>query len=182
MNNQNENSINRRTCYPDLSHVRVPGGKAAGPKPIKANYDADDDRIVDLKQRGHTDREVAEKLAEEGRIRYVPRTVGSRWLRIRKALEAKEEELLEDEMSDWHDEQVCLEPNIFASSLLIYSRTSALSRPSRRSTRRSREISPSSTRRSGSRLPLTSPSLLARRSTPPSSAVSATTVSWMVPL
>ena len=51
--------------------------------------------------------ERARKLAEEGRIRYVGRTVGSRWLRIRKALEAKEEEILEDEMSDWHDGEVC---------------------------------------------------------------------------
>ena len=61
---------------------------------------------MDLKQQGWSDEYVARKLAEEGRIRYVGRTVGSRWLRIRKALEAKEEEILEDEMSDWHDGEV----------------------------------------------------------------------------
>jgi hypothetical protein len=96
----------RRTRFTDQSNIRVAGGKAAGPKPIKANYDADDARIVDLKQQGWSDEYVARKLAEEGRIRYVGRTVGSRWLRIRKALEAKEEEILEDEMSDWHDGEV----------------------------------------------------------------------------
>jgi hypothetical protein len=98
--------LHRRTRFTDQSNIRVAGGKAAGPKPIKANYDADDARIVDLKQQGWSDEYVARKLAEEGRIRYVGRTVGSRWLRIRKALEAKEEEILEDEMSDWHDGEV----------------------------------------------------------------------------
>ncbi|GAB7323588.1 hypothetical protein MBLNU13_g07082t1 [Cladosporium sp. NU13] len=93
----------KRNKFTDYSNIRVPGGKAAGPKPIKANYDADDARIVDLKQQGYSDEYVARKLKDEGRIRYVPRTIGSRWLRIRKALEAKEEEILEDEMSDWHD-------------------------------------------------------------------------------
>jgi hypothetical protein len=111
---QENKDSHRRTRFTDQSNIRVAGGKAAGPKPIKANYDADDARIVDLKQQGWSDEYVARKLAEEGRIRYVGRTVGSRWLRIRKALEAKEEEILEDEMSDWHDGEVCLSllPNI----------------------------------------------------------------------
>lgn len=104
----------RRTRFTDQSNIRVLGGKAAGPKPIKANYDADDARIVDLKQQGWSDEYVARKLAEEGRIRYVGRTVGSRWLRIRKALEAKEEEILEDELSDWHDGEVCPYPSFLS--------------------------------------------------------------------
>jgi hypothetical protein len=103
---QGDQDSHKRTKFSDLSNVRVAGGKAAGPKPIKANYDADDARIVDLKQQGYTDEFVARKLADEGRIRYVGRTIGSRWLRIRKALEAKEEEILEDEFSDWHDGEV----------------------------------------------------------------------------
>jgi hypothetical protein len=106
---QENKDSHRRTRFTDQSNIRVAGGKAAGPKPIKANYDADDARIVDLKQQGWSDEYVARKLAEEGRIRYVGRTVGSRWLRIRKALEAKEEEILEDEMSDWHDGEVCFQ-------------------------------------------------------------------------
>lgn len=103
---QDEHGSHRRNRFTDLSNIKVAGGKAAGPKPIKANYDADDARIVDLKQQGYTDEYVADKLAQEGRIRYHARTVGSRWLRIRKALEAKEEEMLEDEMSDWHEGEV----------------------------------------------------------------------------
>jgi hypothetical protein len=105
---QGDQDSHKRTKFSDLSNIRVPGGKAAGPKPIKANYDADDARIVDLKQQGYSDEYVARRLADEGRIRYVGRTIGSRWLRIRKALEAKEEEILEDEFSDWHDGEVRL--------------------------------------------------------------------------
>jgi len=36
----------------------------------------------------------------------VPKTVGSRWLRLRKALEKAEEERLDDELSDWHAGEV----------------------------------------------------------------------------
>ena len=156
-----ENTIggdpHRRTRFTDQSNIRVAGGKAAGPKPIKANYDADDARIVDLKQQGWSDEYVARKLAEEGRIRYVGRTVGSRWLRIRKALEAKEEEILEDEMSDWHDGEVCVYIFHFSNLFADMNRTRVLSKPSRKSTQRSTRRLPSSRRRSGCKSPLTSP-------------------------
>jgi len=86
--------------------VRVSGGKAAIPKRIVTDYDTDDGRIVTLKQQGYSDEYVAQKLIQEGRIRYVPKTVGSRWLRLRKALEQAENEKLDDELSDWHVEEV----------------------------------------------------------------------------
>lgn len=84
------------------------GGKAAVAKRIVADYDSDDGRIIDLKQQGYPDDFVAKKLVEEGRIRYVPKTVGSRWLRLRKALERAEEDKLDDELSDWHEGEVSL--------------------------------------------------------------------------
>lgn len=86
----------------DTSNIIVPGGRAAAPKPIKADYDEDDACIVKYKQQGYTDEWVAKKLAEEGRVRYVARTVGSRWQRLKKAFVEKEEELLDDDLSDWH--------------------------------------------------------------------------------
>lgn len=80
----------------------MPGGKAAVPKRIVADYDSDDGRIISLKQQGYGDEYVSSKLIQEGRIRYVPKTVGSRWIRLRKALEQAENEKLDDELSDWH--------------------------------------------------------------------------------
>lgn len=41
-------------------------------------------------------------MIQEGRTRYVPKSVGSRWLRLRKALAEAEDEKLDDELSDWH--------------------------------------------------------------------------------
>ncbi|KAK3679263.1 hypothetical protein LTR78_000824 [Recurvomyces mirabilis] len=102
-----EHSILKRAHSPSTSHrptkgTRVQGGKAAVPKRILADYDSDDGRIIHLKQQGFSDEYVAQSLIQEGRIRYVPKTVGSRWLRLRKALEKAEEERLDDELSDWH--------------------------------------------------------------------------------
>lgn len=165
----------RRTRFTDQSNIRVLGGKAAGPKPIKANYDDDDARIVELKQQGWSDEYVARKLAEEGRIRYVGRTVGSRWLRIRKALEAKEEEILEDNLSDWHEGEVSFHMFYNLKALLTRPRTIVSSRPSKRSTRRSTVRSPSFVRRNGCRLLLTLRISSRRRSTPLDSAASVTT-------
>ncbi|KAF2210615.1 hypothetical protein CERZMDRAFT_99232 [Cercospora zeae-maydis SCOH1-5] len=84
------------------SKPRVLGGIAAISKRICADYDSDDARIIELKQQSYSDEHVAAKLREEGRIRYVPKTVGSRWLRLRKVLEQREDERLDDELSDWH--------------------------------------------------------------------------------
>lgn len=81
---------------------RVKGGRPAYNKEIVADYDTDDGRIITLKQQGYTDDYVAQKMISEGRMKYVPKTVGSRWLRLRKVLEAAENERLDDELSDWH--------------------------------------------------------------------------------
>ncbi|KXT00037.1 hypothetical protein AC578_4875 [Pseudocercospora eumusae] len=98
-----EGAAARNRAAPDLAKsLRVPGGLAATSKKITADYDSDDGRIIELKQQGYSDEYVAEKLQQEGRIRYVGKTVGSRWLRLRKVLEDQEDERLDDELSDWH--------------------------------------------------------------------------------
>ncbi|KXT08210.1 hypothetical protein AC579_8680 [Pseudocercospora musae] len=98
-----EGAAAKQRAAPDLAKsLRVPGGLAATSKKITADYDSDDGRIIELKQQGYSDEYVAEKLQQEGRIRYVGKTVGSRWLRLRKVLEDREDERLDDELSDWH--------------------------------------------------------------------------------
>ncbi|TKA49660.1 hypothetical protein B0A54_00328 [Friedmanniomyces endolithicus] len=62
---------------------RVVGGKAVLPKRVVVDYDSDDGRIITLKQQGFSD---------------------DRWLRLRKALEAAENERMDDELSDWHED------------------------------------------------------------------------------
>ncbi|EMC92893.1 hypothetical protein BAUCODRAFT_114891, partial [Baudoinia panamericana UAMH 10762] len=81
---------------------RILTGKAAISKPISTDYDTDDARIITLKEQGFSDEYVADKLVEENRIRYVPKSIGARWLRLRKLFEQVENERLDDELSDWH--------------------------------------------------------------------------------
>ena len=82
------------------------GGKAVLSKRVVVDYDSDDGRIITLKQQGFSDEYVSQKLIQEGRIRYQAKTVTSRWLRLRKALEAAENERMDDELSDWHEDDV----------------------------------------------------------------------------
>nr|OQO26540.1 hypothetical protein B0A51_08787 [Rachicladosporium sp. CCFEE 5018] len=85
---------------------RPDGTVVAGPRPIKRDYDSDDERLIQLKQMGHADTYVATQLAKEGRVKYNARTISGRWQRIRKVLEEKEEEQLDDELTDWHEGEV----------------------------------------------------------------------------
>ncbi|EGP90786.1 unnamed protein product [Zymoseptoria tritici ST99CH_1E4] len=82
--------------------LRVEGGTAPLAKPITVDYDSDDGRIIELKQQGYSDAQVADTLRQEGRVRYTDKTIGSRYLRLRKAVLEKEDEVLDDELSDWH--------------------------------------------------------------------------------
>ncbi len=91
-----------------LKKGRVQGGRAASSKPIKEEYDSDDNRLYELKTQGYTDDYISGKLVEEGRTRYVPKTIGTRYTKLRNIAEKKEDEKLDDELSDWHVGEVCL--------------------------------------------------------------------------
>lgn len=135
------------------------------PKRIVADYDSDDGRIITLKQQGYSDEYVAQRLMDEGRVRYVPKTVGSRWLRLRKALQEAEDEKLDDELSDWHIGEVRIpvfsELSMFANNHRMMS-WKALKRLLTRSTSsRYRRFM----RGSGERSPLSLLKSFARRST-----------------
>ena len=100
-------SVNGEPSAKRLASGRVEGGKPAISKRVVADYDSDDGRIVSLKQQGYTDEYVCQKMIQEGRMRYVAKTVSSRWLRLRRALQQVEDEMLDDELSDWHMGEVC---------------------------------------------------------------------------
>lgn len=62
----------------------------------------DDARIIELKEQGYTDTYVATRLKAEGRAEFKAKTIGSRWARLRKVREQAQDEILDDELSDWH--------------------------------------------------------------------------------
>lgn len=86
---------------------RVPGGIAAISKKLSLDYDSDDGRLIELKKQGYSDEQVSTKFEEEGRMRYAAKTVNSRWVRLRRLLTQQEDERLDDELSDWHEGEVC---------------------------------------------------------------------------
>lgn len=75
-------------------------------KKVTANLDSDDELIVRMKNAKYLEKDIAERLAKEGRIHYHPKTIGTRWARIKKVLQQVQDELLDEELTDWHDGDV----------------------------------------------------------------------------
>ena len=82
--------------------TRGAGGLPVVARPIKADYNEDDARIIQLKQNNHTDEFIAETFKQEGRVSYTAKTIGSRWQKLKKFLNDAQDEKLDDELSDWH--------------------------------------------------------------------------------
>jgi hypothetical protein len=86
--------------------LKVDGGRPAVAKKVTANLDSDDELIVRMKNAKYLEKDIAERLAKEGRINYHPKTIGTRWARIKKMLQRVQDEMLDDELTDWHDGDV----------------------------------------------------------------------------
>ncbi|SLM38102.1 Nucleotide-binding, alpha-beta plait [Lasallia pustulata] len=87
----------------DVKRIRVEGGRAPAPKRIQADLDSDDEVIVKMKAEKFTDKQIAARLREEGRVNYHYKTISSRWIRIKNALEKRRDQDLDDQLTDWHE-------------------------------------------------------------------------------
>lgn len=72
--------------------------------------DSDDEVIVKMKAEKYTDKQIAARLREEGRVNYHFKTISSRWVRIKHALEKKQDQDLDDQLTDWHEGDVGQSP------------------------------------------------------------------------
>ena len=90
--------------------------------------DSDDELIVRMKQAKYQEKEIAQRLIDEGRTNYHPKTIGTRWARLKKAMQVRNDELLDQDLTDWHDGDVSL---TVTNSVSVYLR--CLGRCSRRS-------------------------------------------------
>ena len=86
--------------------LKLEGGRPALHKRVVADMDSDDDLIVQMKQTRHTQQEIADRLKAEGRVVYNPKSIDGRWARLKKVLRDKNDELLDAEMTDWHEGDV----------------------------------------------------------------------------
>ncbi len=89
------------------------------PKKVVWDLDSDDEIIVQMKQEKYTDKEVVERLIKEGRTKYHHKTISSRWVRLKRVLAAHEDELLDAQLTDWHEGDVSIYSKSASVSQLI---------------------------------------------------------------
>lgn len=59
-----------------------------------------------MKNAKYLEKDIAQRLVDEGRIKYNAKTIGTRLARIRRKLQGRNDELLDQELTDWHDGDV----------------------------------------------------------------------------
>lgn len=85
---------------------KVSGGRAATHKDVSHILDSDDEIIFTMKREGIKDAAIVERLIEEGRTKYEAKSIATRFSRIEKKIEEHEEQIMEEEFSDFHEEEV----------------------------------------------------------------------------
>ncbi|KAF2644594.1 hypothetical protein P280DRAFT_390970 [Massarina eburnea CBS 473.64] len=83
---------------------------AAYHKKVSADLDSDDELMMDMREKGYSDRQIAEKLARDGRVRYDMKSISTRIVRIRQAQAEHVDYLLKEGYMEWKqdDDQLLL--------------------------------------------------------------------------
>ncbi|KAF4552243.1 Hypothetical protein D9617_10g072240 [Elsinoe fawcettii] len=76
---------------------------SVAPRRITVQLDPEDQLIWNLKAANYSDTIIANRLAESGFTKYKPPSIASRYRRIVQKLQEKTDELLEADLTDWHE-------------------------------------------------------------------------------
>ncbi|KIW09794.1 hypothetical protein PV08_11894 [Exophiala spinifera] len=87
----------------DVKNMKIRGGRPAIAKKVSADLDSDDELIVRMKEARFLEKDIAQALVDQGRIAYNPKTIGTRWRRIKAKLQKRQDDLLDADLTDWHD-------------------------------------------------------------------------------
>lgn len=87
------------------------------PKKVVWDLDSDDEIIVKMKEAKYTDQQIVERLISEGRTKYHTKTISSRWVRLKRVLAAHQDELLDKQLTCWHEGDVGLPQPELGTSL-----------------------------------------------------------------
>jgi hypothetical protein len=80
-------------------------------KRVSHELDSDDEMMMAMREKGFSDRQIAEKLAKDGRVRYDQKSISTRIMRIRLAQADNVDYLLREGYKEWEFEDVtCLLP------------------------------------------------------------------------
>jgi hypothetical protein len=78
-------------------------------KKVSAELDSDDELIMTMREKGFSDKQISDKLAKDGRIRYDQKSISTRIARIRLAQAEHVDYLLEEGYKEWqYDDDVLL--------------------------------------------------------------------------
>jgi hypothetical protein len=75
-------------------------------KRVSHELDSDDEMMMEMRGKGFTDRQIADKLAKEGRVRYDQKSISTRIMRIRLAQADNFDFLLREGYKEWEYEDV----------------------------------------------------------------------------
>ncbi|KAH6616771.1 hypothetical protein C7974DRAFT_402425 [Boeremia exigua] len=73
-------------------------------KRVTAKLDDDDALMLEMREKGFSDRQIAEKLAKDGRVRYDQKSISTRIMRIRLAQAENVDYLLNEGLKEWEME------------------------------------------------------------------------------
>jgi hypothetical protein len=77
------------------------GGCPAIAKKVTADLDSDDEIIVRMKDAKCLEKDIAKRLTDKGRTTYSPKTIGTRQIRLKKAMAERQDELPDADLTDW---------------------------------------------------------------------------------
>jgi hypothetical protein len=93
-----------------------------------------------MKNAKYLEKDIAATLAKGGRISYHQKAIGTRWARIKRMLQRVQDQMLDDELTDWHEGDVTTLSHCPYSTFRPNSyRMACYARPSRRQTQISRK-------------------------------------------
>ncbi|PNS15774.1 Eukaryotic translation initiation factor 4 gamma [Sphaceloma murrayae] len=70
---------------------------------MDVELNADDRIVVAMKRGGYSDQEIVDELVKQGFAQLQPRTISTKYQRICQRLQEYNDELLEEDLTDWHD-------------------------------------------------------------------------------
>jgi hypothetical protein len=85
-------------------------------KPVSHELDSDDEMMMMMREKGFSDRQIADKLAKDGRVRYDQKSISTRIMRIRLAQADNVDFLLSEGYKEWEYDDVSY---ILTSSLVF---------------------------------------------------------------
>lgn len=103
--------------------MRVEGGHPPSRRRITSELNSDDEIILSMKQDKRTDREIAQTLADAGRVKYSVKTISSRYKRLRMVVAKQRDDMLDRKEAHWSAAEVCTEQCRFFARRLIGQRT-----------------------------------------------------------